>query len=84
MGVLSFVWMHCGAQNAKEEEPSCVDVAQQATDAMQSAEDAANRSCTQDSDCSLFNFALPCIPACSGTIRSVATSSLSELETQKR
>ena len=85
VGVLSCVWMHCGGEDTTQaEEPSCPDIAQQSLSAIQSAEEAATRSCTQDSDCSLFNFAIPCVPACTGDILSVATSSLSELETEKR
>ena len=84
VGVLSCVWMHCGGDDTQEEEPSCGDIARQSLSGIESAEEAANRSCAQDSDCSLFNFALPCIPACTGDILSVATSSLSELETEKR
>jgi hypothetical protein len=58
---------------------TCDDIPSAAVRRKTNAIDAASRSCSRDSDCTLTQLNLTCIPSCGNTFYSVASSALEQL-----
>jgi hypothetical protein len=70
---------HCGGG---DEGRACTDIVQAAEGAIQDAQRRADRSCTQDSDCFIFDFGVSCIQQCTSGLGAAAMAAQSTLEAE--
>jgi len=75
-GALLLGWIQCGGGSDTDDQRACTEIIQEAGGAVQDALLHADRTCTQDSDCILFDFSLSCLNEC--TSEQAAASSTTE------
>jgi hypothetical protein len=80
-GVLALAWAH-GGLGCDDDERPCTDMIQQAESAIEAAQAHADRACTQDGDCFIFDFAIRCIQQCSSGLGAAAISAEPTLEAE--
>src|SRR3954469_14716005 len=70
-GALLLGWIQCGGGG---EQRACTDIIQEAGGAIDDAQRHADRTCTQDSECFLFDFSISCIQQCTSGIGAAAAA----------